>query len=70
LQRSRKTKRRLFANPASGYLLFADMDQASQKRAGRNYYGASGNRPAVRHFDTGNLVVPEHEVVGLGFDDL
>ena len=69
-QRARKSHCRRFADAAGGNLLFADMNQAAQKRAGRKHHGTGRNFAAISEFDAANATALDHEIIGLGFDHL
>src|SRR5262249_41286584 len=69
LQRQSEANRRRFADAPCRRRSLADVDQTPQKGPGCQYDGRCSKFAAIRELDAGALVVPDNEVVGLGFDN-
>ena len=65
-----RPKRRRFADAAGGNLLFADMDEAAQKRPGGQNHGAARELAAVGEFDAADAPIRDDQVVRFRFDHL
>ena len=63
-----KSDCRRFADTAGGNFLFADVDEATQKCAGRKHHGARGYLAAISKADTLNAPVFDYQIIGLRLD--
>ena len=67
----RQAERRRFADPARRDLLLADMDEAVEKRAGRQHHPAGREPPAVaEHEPADPPVAVEQQILGRALDDV
>ena len=66
----RQPKRRCLPNPARRRLYVADMDEPTQKSAGRQHNGACGQAPSIRERHAGHPpVVLQYDIVRFAFEN-
>ena len=68
-QRQRQANGRRFSDSAGRGLVFSDMDETTQERAGGKHHRPSAKHSSVCELEAGNAVLPDDQVVGLALDD-
>ena len=68
-QRQRQTDGRRFSDSPGRGLVFSDMDETTQERAGGEHHRPGAKCSSVCEFEARNAVLLDDQVVGLALDD-